>query len=141
SPALMAHDFRSWDTGQKVLLPVLVPSVSRGGGQHGHLFKLPGECGGIFRAVIIKKIVRKILVRKILVRKILGHLIAVAAPETVLYLLQIQSGTTPCLPPTPILLHRSILYLGSCLTTCSMRLVRIVEVRIIKTPKRRAYPT
>src|SRR5262249_45330240 len=77
-------------------------------------FKLPGECGGIFRAVIIKKIgrkilvrkilvrkilvrkilvrkilvrkilVRKILVRKILVRKILGHLIAVAAPETVL---------------------------------------------------------
>ena len=52
-------------------------------------FKLPGECGGIFRAVIIKKIVRKILVRKILVRKILvrkilAHLIAVAAPETVL---------------------------------------------------------
>src|SRR5262249_2218837 len=40
----------SWDTGQKVLLPVLVPSVSRGGGQHGHLFKLPGECGGISRS-------------------------------------------------------------------------------------------
>ncbi len=40
--------------------------------------------------MIIKKIVRKILVRKILVRKILGHLIAVAAPETVLQLLQIQ---------------------------------------------------
>src|SRR5215813_13217095 len=105
----------SWDTGQKVLIPVLVPF-----GRFARRrptrpsFKLPGECGGIFRAVIIKKIVRKILVRKILVRKILvrkilvrkilvrkilvrkllvrkilvrkilGHLIAVGAPETVL---------------------------------------------------------
>src|SRR5262249_17011622 len=73
----------SWDTGQKVLIPVLVPF-----GRFARRrptrpsSKLPGECGGIFRAV--KKIVRKILVRKILVRKILGHLIAVAAPETVL---------------------------------------------------------
>src|SRR5262245_38625657 len=31
--------------------------------------------------------------------------------------------------------------LGSCLTTFSMRLVRSVEVRIIKKPKRREYRT
>src|SRR5262249_16931872 len=110
SVVLLVHDFRPWDTGQKVLLPVLVPF-----GRFARRrptrpsFKLPDECGGIFRAVIIKKIVRKILVRKILVRKILvrkilvrkilvrkilvrkilvrkilGHLIAVGAPETVL---------------------------------------------------------
>jgi hypothetical protein len=65
----------------------------------------------------------------------------VAAAETVLWLGQIQSEAKRRLPPTPILLHWSILYLGSCLTTCSMRLVRILEVRIIKTPKRREYRT
>ena len=49
-PSSYAYDLGLGDTGQKVLLPVLVPSVSRGGGQHGHLFKLPGECGGISRS-------------------------------------------------------------------------------------------
>src|SRR6516225_1344304 len=39
----------------------------------------------LVRKILVRKIlVRKILVRKILVRKIVGHLIAVAAPETVL---------------------------------------------------------
>src|SRR5262245_48035037 len=75
-------------------------------------------------------------------RKSLCHRVnVIAAPETVPWLGQIQSGATPCPRRTPILLHWSILYLGSCLTTCSMRLVRIVEVRIIKTPERREYRT
>jgi len=47
----------SWGTGQNVLIPVLVPF-----GRFARRrpirpsFKLPGECGGIFRAVIIKKL-------------------------------------------------------------------------------------
>src|SRR5262249_26980169 len=37
---------RHWaEASVAVFLP-----FSRGGGQHGHLFKLPGECGGISRS-------------------------------------------------------------------------------------------
>src|SRR5262249_52808260 len=90
---VLGHRSEGTDTGLGSFRPFRAAEATRPS------FKLPGECGGIFRAVIIKKIVRKILVRKILVRKILvrkilvrkvlvrkilGHLIAVAAPETVL---------------------------------------------------------
>src|SRR5262245_28307978 len=105
---VLGHRSEGTDTGLGSFRPFRAAEATRPS------FKLPGECGGIFRAVIIKKIVRKILVRKILVRKILvrkilvrkilvrkilvrkilvrkilvrkilGHLIAVGAPETVL---------------------------------------------------------
>ena len=47
--------FRSWDTGQKVLLPVLVPSVARGGGQQAIFSNCPASAE-VFHAVIIKKL-------------------------------------------------------------------------------------
>src|SRR5262249_51801046 len=40
-------------TRVRVLIPVLVPSVSRDGGQHGHLSNCPASAE-VFRAVIIK---------------------------------------------------------------------------------------